>query len=152
MKYQDFRVFVDSPADQPSLGFADLADALAQIAHQSAPRFTIGVFGDWGSGKTTLMRAIQNRLDKSNKVVTVWFNAWRYEREPHIIVPLIDHLRARLNDIAAISHGDTQTVTKKAAAALGRAGAALLRGLTITAKVPGLDAKVDLDSPPTVLP
>lgn len=143
MEYQDFRVFVDSPADQPSLGFADLADALAQIAHQSDPRFAIGVFGDWGSGKTTLMRAIQSRLDALPEVVTVWFNAWRYEREPHLIVPLIDHLRARLNAIAATSQGDTRTVTKKAAAALGRAGAALLRGLTITAKVPGLDAKVD---------
>ena len=63
MTYQDFRVHVDSPAADPSLGFADLADALTQIAHQSDPRFAIGIFGDWGSGKTTLMAAIQQRLD-----------------------------------------------------------------------------------------
>jgi hypothetical protein len=144
MSYQNFRIFVDSPADQPSLGFKELADALAQIAYQSDPRFAIGVFGDWGSGKTTLMRAIQKRLDARSEVVTVWFNAWRFEREPHIIVPLIDHLRARLNAIASESSDkDTITITRKAAAALGRAGAALLQGLTITAKVPGLDAKVD---------
>ena len=53
--------------------------------------FTIGVFGDWGTGKTSLMRLIQRKLDdyEEEEVITVWFEAWRYAREEHLIIPLV---------------------------------------------------------------
>ena len=40
--------------------------------------FTIGVFGEWGFGKTTLMQMVRDRL-KQDGVKTVWFNAWKYD-------------------------------------------------------------------------
>jgi predicted KAP-like P-loop ATPase len=47
------------------------------------------VFGEWGTGKTSLMRLIERMLVDNDDVVTVWFNAWRYEQEEHPIVPLV---------------------------------------------------------------
>jgi len=35
------------------------------------------------------MRLVQRELDKDARVVTVWFNAWRYEQDEHPIVPLV---------------------------------------------------------------
>jgi len=83
--FDDFTVLLDEPADVPGLGWAEYSGALAQIIGHSAPRFAIGIFGDWGSGKTTLMRSIWRELEPRQDVVLVWFNAWRYEREeaPH---------------------------------------------------------------------
>ena len=60
--FTPFTVFLDDPSDQPRLGFGVYADCFAQIIEHSQPRFAIGIFGDWGSGKTTLMRAIQKRI------------------------------------------------------------------------------------------
>jgi predicted KAP-like P-loop ATPase len=46
----------------------------------SYPNFSIGLYGEWGTGKTTLMKFIYNQL-KSNKeienqsIIPVWFNA-----------------------------------------------------------------------------
>ena len=84
---------IDDPASKLSLGFDDYAGALAEIAGLSRPQFAIGVFGAWGSGKTTLMRAMQTTLAANPTVVPVWFNAWRYEKEEHLIVPLLDTIR-----------------------------------------------------------
>ena len=47
--------------------------------------FALGIFGSWGSGKTTLMQAIKHRLDGDERVVPVWFAAWRYEREGSLL-------------------------------------------------------------------
>jgi hypothetical protein len=153
-KYERFTVLLDDPAEMPRLGFDVYADAFAQIIERSRPRFAIGIFGDWGSGKTTLMRAIEARVaDKPRAILPVWFNAWRYEREEHLIVPLLDHLREALLDWQE-KHAP-QSVRGRAGAAaslFGRASRRLLRGLTISGGVPGLEASLAFDQvidPPT---
>lgn len=44
---------------------------------------TIGVYGDWGSGRSTLLRLAQERLSsqdmKDAGVICVWFNSWQFE-------------------------------------------------------------------------
>jgi formylglycine-generating enzyme required for sulfatase activity len=53
--------------------------------------FTFGIFGEWGSGKTSLMRMIEERLrtEYFSRFVPVWFNPWRYEKEKHLIIPFL---------------------------------------------------------------
>lgn len=71
------------------LGFAAYAKVLAGAALGTPGPFTIGVFGEWGTGKTSLLQMVKGHLDDQNHIVTVWFNAWRYEQEEHPIVPLV---------------------------------------------------------------
>jgi len=71
------------------LGFETYSRILAAAASDTRGPFTIGVFGEWGTGKTSLMRLIERQLSDDPDIVTVWFNAWRYEQEEHPIVPLV---------------------------------------------------------------
>lgn len=71
------------------LGFEAYSRILAAAASDTRGPFTIGVFGEWGTGKTSLMRLIERQLSDNSDIVTVWFNAWRYEQEEHPIVPLV---------------------------------------------------------------
>ncbi len=141
--YAGYKILLDSPADIPALGFGQFAGALAEIVTESDPRFAIGIFGSWGSGKTTLMRAIRARIAEppiSETVVPVWFNAWRYEKEEHMIVPLLDVLRDELVKWAS-KRPPESTVRRRAmraAAVAGRAARAILAGLTFTVKAPSL--------------
>jgi polyhydroxyalkanoate synthesis regulator phasin len=143
--FRNFRILLDAPTEKPALGFDDYAQAFADVILHSSPQFAIGIFGDWGSGKTTLMGAIERELEKNGDVIPVWFNAWRYEREEHLIVPLLDTLREGLAtwaDTTARSGGD-RTQARQAAATVGRAARALFAGLTFRANV-GV-AAVELD-------
>jgi hypothetical protein len=139
METDDYRILLDAPAERPVLKFHEYARAFAAIARQSEPRLAIGIFGDWGSGKTTLMRAIERELEASETVVTLWFNAWRYEREEHLIVPLLDTLREALKEWAERPgrDPDLRERARRAAATVSRAAGALLAGLSITAGIPG---------------
>ena len=40
---------------------------------------TIGVYGDWGSGKSSLLRMIQENLTKHEDIYTINFNGWLFE-------------------------------------------------------------------------
>jgi len=51
---------------------------------------TIGIHGEWGAGKTTLMSAIRMKLD-DKKYVSIWFNAWKYKEEESIWRAFLRH-------------------------------------------------------------
>ena len=93
----DFKLLSDEPILESDridqLEFKHTAEVLARAALYTDSPITIGVFGDWGSGKTSLMRLMRKIVDSEgvahNAAVAVWFNAWQYEREEHLIVPLI---------------------------------------------------------------
>ena len=53
------------------LGFATYARVLADAAAFTPGPFTIGIFGEWGTGKTSLMRLIESNLKGREDVITV---------------------------------------------------------------------------------
>jgi len=94
-------------SDNPELkavkfGYDAYARTIAGIVANKANKtpMVIGVFGSWGSGKTTLMRAVIDTLtsdamhDKSKyrKTKTVWFQAWKYANEDEILAGLIEEI------------------------------------------------------------
>lgn len=74
---------------EDGLGFENYAKILSESVLGTKGPFTIGIFGEWGTGKTSLMRMIERNLDENEDVLCVWFNAWRYEKDDHPVVPLV---------------------------------------------------------------
>lgn len=94
-------ILTDTPAQRDGLDFQPYIDALAQliIDENTATPITVGVFGAWGSGKTSLMNLIKQQVDDRG-YKSVWFNAWKYERDSLalwrvLILRTLDALRPR---------------------------------------------------------
>lgn len=70
----------DSEADFDFLNFNYLAEQVVEISNDDklSPA-TIGIYGDWGSGKSTLMKMIKKSLDADKNTLTVEFNGWLFE-------------------------------------------------------------------------
>lgn len=137
------KILLDSPTAMPALGYREIGQAFATIISESQPRFSIGIFGGWGSGKTTLMKAIKTALIEDSLVI-VDFNAWRFEREPHLLVPLLDTIRAGLVRWSEPRNADTQEKLRSTANRIGRVVRALATGLSAEVGLPGA-AKVSYD-------
>jgi predicted KAP-like P-loop ATPase len=87
-------VIADIPALRPGLGFQQYADAIAAaIRGGDPPQFTVGIYGAWGSGKSSLLRAVLTHLESDPDVIPVSFDAWRYERVEHIVVPMLHEIQ-----------------------------------------------------------
>lgn len=71
----------DRWSDEDSLNFGDFSPVLQEILTGSQTPLTVGIFGPWGSGKTSLLRQLRKQIDAPGnpKVRTVWFTAWKYD-------------------------------------------------------------------------
>ena len=70
----------DSEADIDFLNFNYLAEQVVEISKdEKLSPATIGVYGDWGSGKSTLMKMVKKSLDADKNTLTVEFNGWLFE-------------------------------------------------------------------------
>ena len=61
----DYKIIIDEPArarDAPD--FTEHAERLSKIIVGSKPQFTVGIFGGWGTGKTTMMRMINEQINE----------------------------------------------------------------------------------------
>jgi hypothetical protein len=57
-----------------------LVAAVASTArNQRLLPVTIGVYGDWGSGKSTVVRMVKEQLDREEGTLCVYFNGWLFE-------------------------------------------------------------------------
>lgn len=108
---------------EDGLGFKTYAEVLASAALGTTGPFTIGIFGEWGTGKTSLMHMIQESLSTKPDVITVWFNAWRFEKEEHPIVPLVAtivrELQLKKHILAKLADEGKSLVTALRAVAYG---------------------------------
>jgi hypothetical protein len=95
-----YQSYSDHPATADELGFTPSADALRSIitgAQLADTPLTIGVYGPWGSGKTSLMQMILGKLNPA-QCVPIWFEAWRYAQADALwralLISVVEELRA----------------------------------------------------------
>jgi tetratricopeptide (TPR) repeat protein len=78
---EEFSILGDSPVspDGDCLNFKSFVVPFATRLIASRPNtpFTVGIFADWGQGKTTVMRMLQFHLRNSG-CPTIWFDPWKY--------------------------------------------------------------------------
>ena len=146
--FEPLALIADEPVftfDDDRLRLRNFADTVAAVSLGTEGPFTIGVFGGWGYGKTSLLRLSKDVVDRQGRknVTTVWFNAWQYDKEPRPIVPLVATIIQALQTDTA---GRPRAKIKQGAATLIRALRAVAYGFSAKTKinVPGL-AEVDVD-------
>lgn len=92
------KIITDEPTLEDALDFNNYSQTLAHIITNSTPRLAIGIFGGWGVGKTSLMYMTKKILDNNDKIITVWFDAWKYEREEYLaVIPFLRTVKLTLD-------------------------------------------------------
>lgn len=102
--------------------------------------FSVAIYGDWGSGKTTMMKCLQRAVEQE-KGTTIWFEPWRFENEPNLMAPLLSEM------VAVTSSRLKEQAMKDAAVKTGKklfgriAKATFRTGAGMAARMAGIDAK-----------
>lgn len=151
---EKIRIITDEPLVEGNIGFDESSQLLAKVLQYSTPHFTIGIFGDWGTGKSTLMRMIKRNIDIAlkEKVVTVWFDTWRYEKEENLaVIPFLRTVKLTLDTSERVKTGNWNIV-KNGVVKTGNVFSAIARSTKLTSGVPGiLSADIDFGKAADVL-
>ena len=92
------KMYSDHPiSDASRFNFEAYSDAISKIIldKENKTPFAISINGEWGKGKTTLMKTIRSKLitksgkEGSRKVKSVWFEAWKYSETNSMLAALI---------------------------------------------------------------
>jgi hypothetical protein len=124
------------------LGFTSYVDVLAEICvHEDLAPLTLGVFGSWGSGKTSLMRMLMDHIERPHpeRTEVLWFNAWRYEGREEAQSALIHAILNRLKSKQTLVDEAKQLFDrlKKGASVLKLSKAIARSALTMTPDIGG---------------
>lgn len=118
-------ILIDDVEETPTHDFISLSKTISNLIRNSTPHFTVGIYGEWGTGKTTLMKSIEANLHSTDsfegeqKILPIWFNAWKYEREDSLATVSL----LKTVGYAMASHQIFDTLSKT-----------IFKGLTIVSK------------------
>lgn len=158
------QLFTDTPISsiaEDKFCFAPYAEVLSDtIMKANSLPFCVGIFGPWGSGKTSFMKMLQALIDKQNKreaghiqiqsnwfknlykqieqeaehskVQTIWFNPWKYDKKEDLWNALIQTIL----DFIAERSKDKEVLRKAGILALAATWLTLKKAVTaVTAGV-----------------
>ena len=73
-------MWTDNVTDLDFLGFDVHANLIKElIKDEKMLPLTIGLFGDWGSGKSSILEVLKREIEKEPKTACLYFNGWVFE-------------------------------------------------------------------------
>jgi hypothetical protein len=163
------------PTDPIIEGIACRLDANRVRHRASGDAYVVSVYGEWGIGKTRVLKGLYTRYDAALErllhapetdantplVIPVLFEAWRYEHEDHLVIPLLKTIEYRLRQVGEASQNAEEagrgehaqnvaalkTVGREllaASALVGRIAYAFAGNIDVGGTVPGIGVPVSV--------
>ncbi|MFB2918877.1 MULTISPECIES: KAP family P-loop NTPase fold protein [Aerosakkonema] len=169
MPYSNESVYTGEYNKEPDLNFDLYAEELCRIAikatYKSEEAFTVGIFGSWGSGKTTLMRRIKAILEnedifkqlfidgkqltkeeefKPKKRKIIWFNPWKYDSKEDTRNALIQVILIEISNDTKLDVDKRKKIMEKALTfgwSMAKLSGHIGRGVIKTATLGSIDTE-----------
>lgn len=71
-----------------------IAETISQ--RKTADSIVIGIYGDWGEGKTSVLNFIEESLSQDPDIIVCKFNPWRFKDETQLLVGFFNLLATQL--------------------------------------------------------
>jgi hypothetical protein len=135
--------------DKDNFGISKYEDGLVEFIKRTNTPITIALQGEWGSGKTSLMNSLREKLcsEKENSPFhAVWLNTWEYalmKDEFSTLFDIISNLIVGATSIANLNNSQTEKI-KKSLIGFGRSAAKILAKAAADKAISGTSEAVDL--------
>lgn len=135
----------DRPTETDLLGFEPYVVGIERLVRDFSGdyAFTLGIYGPWGSGKTSFMMQLRKRLmgnqGDGSPLPVIWFDAWKYDRKEDVRDALVYKV---LTELLAQSQSDEKgEVAKKVKECLSFLGK-IIKSSHVTIGGPGLSVEL----------
>jgi len=111
-------MWADNETSEDLLGFKIHADLIIDVLKDnSVLPITIGVFGDWGSGKSSILKIINDQLsgkdgDLKDSTLVLYFNGWLFEGYDDAKAALLESIIEQFAEHKTIGNKVKESTTK----------------------------------------
>ena len=97
----------DNETTRDLIGFKRFADTIASlVTDKTILPVTIGLFGDWGSGKSSALGMVEHQVAEQQSVRTLRFDGWLFEgyddAKAALMTTIVDHLTKHIRENQAL--------------------------------------------------
>jgi len=77
----------------------DFSKRIAQsiVNRDKNDSIVIGIYGAWGEGKTSVLNFIESEISKSDEILIIKFNPWRYTDEDTLLKNFLKKISSELD-------------------------------------------------------
>lgn len=106
-------MWTDNITDKDFLGFDVHANLIKELVKDDKMLpLTIGLFGDWGSGKSSILEVIKQDLENEDKTACLYFNGWTFEGYDDAKAALLETIVKAFEDEKKFGEGLKDSVNK----------------------------------------
>lgn len=110
---------IDLPTTEDELNLTIFADALSEFIASCETPITIGIQGDWGIGKTSLLRMVEQRIPnlgtaRKGHARSVYLNTWQYAQFSDSRYMTLSLMNALVEELSSLGGTKEQVNTLKA--------------------------------------
>ncbi len=98
----------DKETETDSLNIDKYVKGCAEFIRNCETPMSIAVQGDWGTGKSSFMRMVENQI--KNEVTVIRFNTWQYSRvnDDRLFLPMLNVLTDAIDDAWKKEHPEDE--------------------------------------------
>jgi hypothetical protein len=102
-------------SEEDRLGRRTFAEHAAKILVRSASEepIVVGLYGPWGSGKTSILNLITAELEKTKDASVVYFNPWYFTGEAQLLERFFEEIAATLGSKAMPARQEAANALRK---------------------------------------
>jgi hypothetical protein len=106
-------MWTDNITDKDFLGFDVHANLIKElIKDEKMLPLTIGLFGDWGSGKSSILEVLKKDFEKEEKTACLYFNGWVFEGYDDAKAALLETILKAFEDEKKFGKGLKDDINK----------------------------------------
>ncbi len=94
-----------------------ISQTVVELLNDNRKRpLTVGIHGDWGAGKSSILKMIESELSSEENVAVLWFNGWTFEgfddAKTVLIANTITELRRKRSTVGKVKEKATKLLKR----------------------------------------
>ena len=104
-------MLTDAPSGEDTLNIEDHITGLSNFLVQCQSPMTVSIQGEWGTGKSSVMLQVKQKIEEEDEALNIWFDTWQFSQfsfDKQLPVILLSQLVSKISSQAGLDNSQNK--------------------------------------------